>query len=144
MKYYRPKDRTDGLEIGITEVVKREVKLHYEEVYNRGYQDGVLDKRYGALNEQEPCDDAIGRQAVIEVLKDKWNMFSDANDAMQESIDTIEALSPVTPQQKTGHWIEERTYMECPKCHDIWHYEKNQTERFRCCPNCGVKMEVEE
>lgn len=37
-------------------------------------------------------------------------------------------------------WIEERTYMECPNCHDIWHYEQNQTERFKCCPNCGKKM----
>lgn len=32
---------------------------------------------------------------------------------------------------KTGKWIEERTYMECPNCHDIWHYEENQTERFK-------------
>ena len=36
-----------------------------------------------------------------------------------------------------GKWIEERTFMECPNCHDIWHYEKNQTERFNFCPNCG-------
>ncbi len=59
--------------------------------------------------EQEPCEDAISRQAVLEVLKDKWNMFSDANDAMQESIDTIEALSNVSPQPKTGHWIYDNT-----------------------------------
>lgn len=36
-------------------------------------------------------------------------------------------------------WIEERTYIECPNCHDIWHYEKNQTERFKFCPTCGNK-----
>lgn len=37
-------------------------------------------------------------------------------------------------------WIEERTYIECPNCHDIWHYEKNQTERFKFCPTCGYKQ----
>lgn len=44
-------------------------------------------------------------------------------------------------EPKTGYWIEERTYMECPDCHEIWHYEENQTERFKCCPNCGAKMQ---
>lgn len=39
-----------------------------------------------------------------------------------------------------GKWIEERTYMECPNCHDIWHYEKNQTERFKFCPTCGKRL----
>lgn len=39
--------------------------------------------------------------------------------------------------EKTGKWIEERTYLECPNCHDIWHYEENQTERFKFCPTCG-------
>lgn len=39
-----------------------------------------------------------------------------------------------------GQWIEESTYMECPNCHDIWHYEKNQTERFKFCPTCGERI----
>ena len=42
-KYYRPKERTEGLERGITNVVEQEVKLHYQEVYDRGYQDGIND-----------------------------------------------------------------------------------------------------
>lgn len=41
---------------------------------------------------------------------------------------------------KREKWIEERTYMECPNCHDIWHYEDNQTERFKCCPTCGERI----
>lgn len=49
---------------------------------------------------QEPCEDAISRQAVLDILKDKWNMFTDANDAMQESIDTIESLRPVSSSEK--------------------------------------------
>ena len=68
--------------------------------------------------EQEPCEDAISRQAVLEVLKDKWNMFSDANDAMQESIDTIEALSNVTPQESRWIPVSERY----PKIEDEYKY----------------------
>lgn len=56
----------------------------------------ALDMANKAL-EQEPCDDCVRRQEVLDVLRDKWGMFSDANDAMQESIDTIKALQPVTP-----------------------------------------------
>ena len=48
------------------------------------------------VREQQPCEDAISRQEVLDVLKDKWNMFSNANDAMQESINTIKSLIPVT------------------------------------------------
>ena len=47
--------------------------------------------------EQQPCEDAVSRKAVISILKEKWNMFSDANDSMQESINTIEAIPSVTP-----------------------------------------------
>lgn len=50
-------------------------------------------------------EDCISRQEVLDILKNKWNMFSDANDAMQKSIDTIETLPPVISQPKTGHWI---------------------------------------
>ena len=50
--------------------------------------------------QEEPCDDCVRRQEVLDILKDEWNKFSDANDAMQESIDTIEALKPVTPKQE--------------------------------------------
>ena len=88
--------------------------------------------------EQEPCTDAISRQAVLEAIRkchcEEW---------IKADIGApIEALPSVTPVEKVGHWIKERTYMECPKCHDIWHYEENQTERFKCCPNCGAKMQA--
>ena len=41
--------------------------------------------------------------------------------------------------------MEERTYIECPNCNDIWHYEENQTERFKFCPTCGmIRVELRE
>ena len=55
----------------------------------------------------------------------------------------LEAVYDGTPLPKE-QWIEERTYIECPNCHDIWHYEKNQTERFKYCPTCGKMIEDSE
>ena len=92
------------------------------------------------LRKQEPCEDAISRQTVIDVLKDTWNMFSDANDAIQESIDTIEALLSVTPQRPKGKWIdmgEGFSPYECSKCGGV------EFKKSKYCPNCGAKMEVE-
>lgn len=43
--------------------------------------------------------DLIDRQEVLDILKEKWNSFSCADDAMQESIDTIEDMPSVTPTQ---------------------------------------------
>lgn len=90
--------------------------------------------------EQEPCNDCISRQAAIDAIWDGVNM----DIYTREVKECLEQLPSVTPAEKVGHWIEERTYMECPNCHDIWHYEENQTERFKYCPTCGAKMEVKE
>jgi hypothetical protein len=107
----------------------------------KGFEDAIekLDREWG-IEEQEPCEDAISRQAVLDILKDKWNMFSDANDAMQESIDTIETISPVTPQPKTGRWIDDCGGVKCSCCGysiDDCFYAKTY------CTNCGAKMESE-
>lgn len=115
------------------------------------------EKKYEAYDmaikalEQESCDDCVRRQEVLDILKDKWNKFSDANDAMQESIDTIEALKPVTPQPKAGHWfVDERPESDreviCSNCEQpIFKYHKLGFDyRPKYCPNCGAKMESEE
>lgn len=108
--------------------------------------------------QEEPCDDCVRRQEVLDILKDEWNKFSDANDAMQESIDTIEALKPVTPKPKTGHWItkdgKEQGYdiggiktwyiqIMCDKCGFIKTAIEGHTGQYKFCPNCGAKMESE-
>lgn len=47
--------------------------------------------------EQEPCEDAISRQAVLNIIDSDWKY-----EGMEEYINE---LPPVTPQPKTGHWI---------------------------------------
>lgn len=109
---------------------------------------------------KEQSGDVISRQAVLDILKDKWNMFSDANDAMQESIDTIKVIPSVTPQpqpkteKETGRWIPTGydgyadgnpvyDWWECSKCG--WEHCGDEESLTAFCPNCGQpKMEVKE
>ena len=92
---------------------------------------------------EQQTEDAISRQAVLGILKDKWNMFSDANDAMQESIDTIEAFPLVTPQPKTGHWYRKHSWEICFTCSECGTTNASGT-KYNYCPSCGCRMEERE
>ena len=46
--------------------------------------------------------DLVERQAVLDILKDKWNLYLYADDAIQASIDKIKVMPSVTP---TDQWI---------------------------------------
>ena len=89
--------------------------------------------------------DCISRQAVIDLMMQKWGENFSGDDAMQESIDAIREMPSVTPQEpKTGHWYRQTNdfvdYYECSECgmaiglYDVKNY----------CPNCGSRNEVEE
>ena len=41
--------------------------------------------------------DLVERQAVLDILKDKWNLYLYADDAIQASIDKIKVMPSVTP-----------------------------------------------
>jgi hypothetical protein len=90
--------------------------------------------------EQEPCDDIISRQAVLELV-------ANYDLSMGQVVKGIHALPPVTPAEKVGHWIMHiddlfpaESTMECNKCHE--HQPITIDDNY--CPNCGTKMEVEE
>lgn len=99
--------------------------------------------------EQESCEDAISRQAVLDATVKRnsiWNKITNSKGENLEEI--ISQLPPVTLQQKTGNWI---VYKGC----------EGKTRRCKCdrcgyetgdytwtnpnfCSNCGIKMESEE
>ena len=76
--------------------------------------------------------------------------------------DTANLLEEVEQEPKTGHWIEDAgTYYKaihergcepdentpiflddiaCSECLAKFSVIDNETERFKCCPNCGAKM----
>lgn len=90
----------------------------------------ALDMAIKAL-EQQPCDDAISREALLELV-------ADYDLSMGQVVKGIHALPSVQPKQKTGHWIFDEIldkHYYCSECKsmgvDYWDY----------CPNCGAKME---
>jgi len=101
------------------------------------------------LKDEEPCEDAISRQAVLDCLTasglKKFDFILDARDKIKE-------LPPVTPKSKTGHWIlqpsnkeqGERDFIwwKCSKCGQVIYSETEQDRReyHAYCGRCGAKM----
>jgi hypothetical protein len=94
--------------------------------------------------EQEPCDDAISRQAVLDAMYElcntretlKENPWRD-NPHIDAITDAINALPPATPQQKTGRWIFDEIldkHYYCSECKSMG------VNYWDFCPNCGAKM----
>lgn len=91
---------------------------------------------------QEPCEDCISRQAVIDML----------NYGILE--DNIKELPSVTPKEKIGHWIydEKSRVYRCSRCNGFpWRVKLEEqdeiftdltrTNAYKFCPNCGAKMQ---
>lgn len=89
--------------------------------------------------EQEPCDYAISRQAVLdeafEVDTKEYGRIEVVG------VDAIDALPPVNSQQKTGHWIIiddcERFIAKCSECGRI--EDSRIINKYPYC-HCGAKM----
>lgn len=85
--------------------------------------------------------DCISRQAVIDLMIQKWGENFSGDSAMQESIDAIRVLPSVTLQApNTGHWTDDGYCSCCNKQTlplDISGYASGY-DSF--CPNCGAKM----
>lgn len=95
----------------------------------------ALDMAIKAL-EQEPCEDAISRQAAINSIWDGINMDVYTREVKED----LEALPSVTPQPKTGHWIIEvwnnKAHHTCSNCQHVVTYEPC----YHYCPYCGAEM----
>lgn len=92
----------------------------------------------GMEHKQEPCEDAISRQTVLD------EMYKRQKDGDAITAGFIKKLPPVTPQPKMGKWTHDGSHWEnrwiCSECG-----YKLFDEQTRFCPNCGSKMqEVEE
>ena len=86
--------------------------------------------------EQEPCEDAVSRQAVLDLVNADWKY---------EGLESyIKDLPPVTPQPKTGHWIKQVLTVKpfgedtvlCNQCA----FMTVKDNEYNYCPNCGAKM----
>ncbi len=88
----------------------------------------------------EYCEDAISRQAVFTLAKEECET---AIIPYKRFIKDINALPPVTPKPKTGHWIR----VTDKAGHLVWKCDKcDWQQRFNTnfCPDCGAEMESED
>jgi len=93
---------------------------------------------YWKTNYQQPCDDCISREAVLDIImpycQDDDGSVGNTGD-LRNALDDIESLPPVTPKEKTGYWIYKNLKGQfCSAC------DKQSVWKFNYCPNCGLKM----
>lgn len=100
--------------------------------------------------EQEPCEDAISREAAKDLMRSlpRWCVRSEDEeytnvgllyDHVMFGLDNLQSVTP-----KTGHWIEGKyrdddiryndSSYKCDKCGRIVDFKENY------CPNCGARM----
>lgn len=99
---------------------------------------------------QQPCEDAISRQAVLDYLdKMPSELTSDGRRMVRRR--TLEeyisdTLPSVTPQSKMGKWLAKSFHeVYCDNCGFDFDIMTNEfMDKMKYCPNCGAKMESEE
>ena len=112
----------------------------YQKAFDDGYANGYEQARFDY--EQEPCDDAISRDAV---LKQIFYSTDNNGDVVLGSTlrRRIENLPSVT--QKSGKWIDDEFGSKCSCCGIHTHLDKfDRPMKFKYCSMCGAKMESEE
>lgn len=120
-----------------------------------GVSDNYLKTIYQAIDmaieasEQQPCEDCISRQAVIDTILESQSSFK--NDfASGFFIDKIRDLPSVTPKEKTGHWIVGRVFptkvgdenlieYHCSECDRAIRCTESQLVNYPYC-HCGARM----
>lgn len=125
----------------------------YQKAFDDGYENGYAQARFDY--EQEPCEDAISRQAVLDYI-DKMPSELTADGRRMIRRRTLEeyisdTLPPVKPQEpKTGHWIEVIDEIDSLG-NKTWHHkcsicgnEDSGWGNYKYCPNCGARMESED
>ena len=108
---------------------------------------------YGYLR-KNPSEDCISRQAVsdlisnyiVEIVSEGGrDLNAHTNEVLRQilnNICSVDALPPVSPQIKKGHWIDiksKKGTVIAAKCSCCMNYPKHAI-RSAFCPNCGAEM----
>ena len=95
------------------------------------------------------CDDCISRQAVDELSKELVHTTRDKADFLCNFWEGLQKLPPVTPKEKTGHWVNAKVGklfpsndFKCSECGNILDFDGVNCGRgdANYCPNCGCHM----
>lgn len=94
---------------------------------------------YPSVNPQQPCEDAVSRQAVLDQAVDY------GSNTYLIPVNSVKTLPSVTPKEKTGNW-ETTTTRFCGRTFEVIECSccKVKQEWFaetKFCPNCGARMQ---
>ena len=111
--------------------------------YDAGNMGEIIEnlEEISKILEQEPCDDAVSRQAVLDMATTIQTDDCSGNEVMKVvDVDDIKTLPSVTPARKKGKSINKEKIMFpiCSKC------GLTSVEKYSFCPNCGAEMENKE
>lgn len=103
----------------------------------------------GTILPFEPCEDAISREpftdsTICEGFSCEECSFNRKDKGGCILEERVMKLPPVTPQPKTGHWINiDATHSQCDRCGAVFEIVSANGEA-NYCPNCSAKMQEEE
>ena len=89
----------------------------------------------------EPCEDAISREAVKEIINDIRDCIS--VEGYCAILERLKKLPSVTPSRPIGHWIETEYHRwRCSVCREkgISEWDNIHDVRTNFCPDCGADM----
>lgn len=131
-----------------------------QDIYNTAF---VRGKNYISLK-QQPCEDCISREAVINILKEQYTHHAkeveritgdapyDYLTGLSDVIEDVQNLPSVTPDRPKGKWIEVEVHnchatLKCSVCNRVieptftfgeYSYEDIKTFYPYC--HCGAEM----
>ena len=121
--------------------------LGFTDIENYTCKDGEKMREAIKVLSQEPCDDAISRDAVDKYIARLLSGY--LYDGERERLEIFSAYLWELPSvtQKSGKWII--THLSnmayCSECDYLFKdIPASMVEHFKHCPNCGAKMESED
>lgn len=107
----------------------------------------AIDMAIAALEEQEPCEDAVSREDAMQAVRHAWAKGLEPS----QYIEIMPSVTPKAQETKRGEWVKVHGYCtpggapvwRCPFCkskesehvsgieiNHSWHY----------CPECGARL----